>query len=120
MSQFHTGNIQPQMDAEEHDHPSGAQGAKRVSIRGLVSPTLSTATVGTSAVLLPTSELSQRRSTIVWNSNASLSMWIGDSSLASGTGIQLDPQEKMAIDVQKDLYGIAEANYILARILELR
>lgn len=120
MSQYHTGNVQPQMDNEEHDHPSGSQGAKRVAIRGLITPTLSTATVSTTASLLPATELEQRRSVVIWNSNASLSMWIGDSSLASGSGIQLDPQEKMVIDIQEGLYGIAEANYILARILELR
>jgi len=120
MSQYHTGNIQPQMDNEEHDHPDGSQGAKRVVIRGLTSPTLSTATIATTASLLPPTQLSQRRSVLIWNSNASLSMWIGDASLASGTGIQVDPQEKIVIDIEQGLYGVAEANYILARILELR
>jgi len=117
---LHTGNAQPQMDREEHDHPNGAEAAKRVSIRGLITPQLSTVTVSTTETPCPAVSMPNRRSIIIFNSNASLVCWIGASGLASGTGIKLDSEEKMVIDSERGLTAIAEANYVLLRILELR
>jgi len=116
----HTGNIVPAISREEHDHPDGSSAAKRVAIRGLIRPQLSTVTVSTTETLVPAVSLNNRRSIIIYNSNASLDCYIGASGLASGTGILLEPNEKMVIDVQEGLTAIAEADYILLRLLELR
>ena len=120
MGQTHTGNMQPTLDYEEHQHPDGFNASKRVMIVGLRQPQLSTVTVSTTETLCPTESLKERRSVILYNSSASYDCYIGASGLASGSGILLSAGEKMAIDSESGLTAIAEANYILLNLLELR
>jgi len=141
VSNRHTGNTIPALEQEEHEHSlepatkkvliygfdgsakqivkTNSDGELGVNLNGIVTPLSSTVTVTTSATALPVSSLVNRKSIVMWNSNSSLTAYIGASGLASGTGIQLNPEEKMSIDSQAGLYAIAEANNILIRILEL-
>lgn len=121
-----------QIQADEHATIGGVDGKKvfvvdnagnqitsfsspTVAVLGL-TPVLSTVTVGTTAVNLNNTG----GSAVLFNSNASLRSWLGASGLASGSGILLDSEEKMCIDASNGLTAIAQANYVLLRLLELR
>lgn len=94
-------------------------GQLQTDLAGLRVPLQSTVTVGTTAIAVPASALTGRKNLTMWNSNASLTVYYGASGLASGAGIQLDPEEKVSLDAESGILAIAEANYILLRILEL-
>jgi len=92
-----------------------------VNINGLDTPTdtfLSLASAG-QKYRLPSTELSNRKTLILYNSSPSFSVWIGGNSLSSGYGIRVFPEEKIVIDASSGMYAIPTANTILLNLLEL-
>lgn len=83
---------------------------------------LSTAvTVDTSAVPLPANPLEYRRALVVHN-NGSNTIFLGDSTVTTSTGLPLAANEKIAFDVQNNpnvvVYAIAGGNTDV-RVMEL-
>jgi hypothetical protein len=110
------------MDYEEHDHENGVQAGKRVVIRGMISPISSTVLLSSASISyrLPDTELDQRRSVIIYNSDTLNSVWIGDNTVSSSNGIKLYPDEKIMLDVQKDLFARGSNDNITLHILEFK
>lgn len=122
MSQNHSGNIQPQLDLEEHD---GDLNAKRVSLVSAptiyivgdigLTPTFGArATIG-NATLLNTPVLiaasdTTRRSIIVRNIS-SATVFIGNSSaITASIGMPLKQDDALTLDqYDGEIYGIADA-----------
>lgn len=78
-------------------------------------------TVGTSATPLPSNPLEYRRALVVHN-NGGNTIFLGDSSVTTSTGIPLAAGEKIAFDIQNNpnvvVYGVAGADTDV-RIMEL-
>lgn len=81
----------------------------------------SAVTVGTSATPLPANPLEYRRALVVHNNSGS-TVFLGDSSVTTTTGLPLAAGEKIAFDIQNNpnvvVYGVAGANADV-RIMEL-
>ena len=78
-------------------------------------------TVGTSAVKLPTSALSNRINIlIVNNSTGGQILYLGDSTVTTNDGIPLYPRQSIPITIEDsiDIYGVASAAGANIRILE--
>ena len=78
-------------------------------------------TVGVSATPLPTNPLEYRRALVVHN-NGSNTVFVGDSSVTTSTGLPLAAGEKIAFDIQGNpnvvVYAVAGTNTDV-RIMEL-
>lgn len=77
--------------------------------------------VGTSATPLPANPLEFRRALVVHN-NSGTTIFLGDSSVTTSTGLPLAAGEKIAFDIQNNpnvvVYGVAGADSDV-RIMEL-
>jgi len=77
--------------------------------------------VGTSPTPLPSNPLEYRRALVVHNNGVS-TIFIGDSSVSTATGLPLAAGEKIAFDIQNNpnvvVYGVAGTNTDV-RIMEL-
>lgn len=78
-------------------------------------------TVGTSATPLPANPLEYRRALVVHN-NGSNTVFLGDSTVTTSTGLPLVAGEKIAFDIQGnpnvEVYAVAGSNTDV-RIMEL-
>ena len=78
-------------------------------------------TVGMSATPLPANPLEYRRALVVHN-NSGTTIFLGDSSVTTNTGLPLAAGEKIAFDIQNNpnvvVYGVAGADADV-RIMEL-
>ena len=78
-------------------------------------------TVGTTAIKLPTSALSDRIGlVIVNNSTSGQILYIGDATVTTANGIPLYPRQSIPIAIEDDVevYGISSAADADIRILE--
>lgn len=78
-------------------------------------------TIGTSAVKIPTSALSDRINIlIVNNSTGGQILYIGDSTVSTANGVPLYPRQSIPITIEDgvEVYGVASAAGADIRILE--
>lgn len=78
-------------------------------------------TIGTSAVKIPTSPLSNRINIlIVNNSTNGQILYLGDNTVSSSNGMPLYPRQSLHISIEDDvdIYGIASAAGADIRIVE--
>jgi len=132
MSVTHTGNIQPQLDLEEH---FGTLDAKRVVLidkdtgsaynidpqtpfTTYVSTTVTLTSAG-AAEKLPTSELSSRKCLVIHN-KSSYDIYWGSDSVTTSNGILLEAGEKVAIRSESGIYGVCGTDSVDINILECK
>lgn len=81
----------------------------------------SAVTVGTSATPLPVNPLEYRRALVIHN-NGGTTIFLGDASVTTSTGLPLAAGEKIAFDIQNNpnvvVYGVASGDTEI-RIMEL-
>jgi len=132
MSVTHTGNIQPQLDLEEH---FGTLDAKRVVLidkdtgsaynidpqtpfTTYVSTTVTLTTANT-AYKLPSSEQSGRKLLVIYNGSDTI-VYLGSSAVTTATGIELDVKEKIAIDAESGVYAVCGSASKTVNVLEAK
>lgn len=78
-------------------------------------------TVGGTAVKLPTSPLSKRKSLLITNySTGGQILYLGDSTVSTSDGFPLTPRASILLNIEDDIdvYGIASASGADIRIFE--
>ena len=78
-------------------------------------------TIGTSAVKIPTSPLSDRINIlIVNNSTSGQILYLGDSTVSTANGIPIYPRQSLPITIEDgvDIYGVSSAAGADIRIIE--
>ena len=96
------------------------QDAINASVKAFTTPTTTALTLTTlnTAYKLPTSELANRRTLILYNVSDT-DMFIGSSSVTTTNGILLPAGGTMNIDCEKDLYAICGTSGKIINVLEL-
>lgn len=77
--------------------------------------------IGTTAVAIPTSALSQRVTLLIFNNSTSGQiLYLGDSTVSSSNGFPIYPRGSIRIDIEDDvtIYGISSALGANIRIIE--
>lgn len=95
-------------------------GSQVTKIKGLSSPisTAITLTTLNTAYKLPSSELTNRKTILIYNISDT-NVYIGGSTVTTTNGILLSNGEKMAVDCESDIYAICGTSGKIINVLEL-
>lgn len=91
-----------------------------VGINGLLSPTTTqvTLTTANTAYKIPSSELSNRKTIIIYN-GSDTDVYLGSSSVTTSNGILLASGEKQVYDCESNLYAVCGSDNKQLNVLEL-
>jgi len=95
-------------------------GSQITNLKGMTSPTSTAVTLTTAdtAYKLPSSELANRKTIIIYNSSDT-NVYIGSSGITTSTGVLLPPEGQMSLDCEKDLYAVCGTSGKIVNVLEL-
>ena len=105
-----------QIQREEHDENLNAKKVSIASLNTWVTTAVTLTTLNT-AYKLPPSEQAGRKTLVVYNISDT-SIYFGDSSVTTTTGILLSSGSTLAIDAEKDIYAVCGTSGKIVNVLE--